>query len=355
MPIPTEPIGSIPRPNALLDAIAAYHDGGIAQAELDAAYAAAVRDTIEQFELTGSPIVGDGEQTKPSFATYPIDGLDNMAPDGISISFEDGHSRQLPRLTHGPFAYKTYAGSYLGLARQYAHKPLKQSVIAASALSLLYPENGIPGYSREAFVDDLVKSAVADIRSCLDAGAERVQIDFTEGRLAVKLDPSKQLLRSFVALNNRVLEAFSDAERARIGIHTCPGADQDVAHSADVDYAELLPDLFRLKVGSFYMALAAEKDPEQVLAIVREHLGVGQRVFVGVIDVNDPKVESPQQVCERVLQAARYVPLAQLGSTDDCGFSPFGDDRSTARKLAFDKIRARVEGTRMAAQELGVG
>ncbi|TAL96807.1 MAG: 5-methyltetrahydropteroyltriglutamate--homocysteine methyltransferase [Rhodanobacter sp.] len=354
MPIPTEPIGSIPRPDELLDAVAAYQKGELARGELDAAYATAVRDTIEQFERTGSPVISDGEQSKPSFATYPIDGLDNLAPDGISIPFEDGHNRQLPRLTRGPFAYKTYAGSYLKLAKQYAQRPLKQSVIAASALSLIYPEEGIAGYPQDTFTEDLVKSAVADIRSCLDAGAERVQIDFTEGRLAVKLDPSKQLLRRFVTLNNRVLAHFSDVERARIGIHTCPGADQDAAHSADVDYAELLPDLFQINVGNFYMTLAAEKDPEHVLAIVREHLGAGKNVFVGVIDVNDPRVESAEEVCERVLLAARYIPLGQLGSTDDCGFSPFGDDRSTARKVAFDKIRARVEGTRLAAQKLGV-
>jgi hypothetical protein len=54
-------------------------------------------------------------------------------------------------------------------------------VIAASALSLLYPQNGIPGYAREAFIDDLVREAQTDIRKCLDSDAT-VQIDFTEGR-----------------------------------------------------------------------------------------------------------------------------------------------------------------------------
>ncbi|HEY1250575.1 MAG TPA: 5-methyltetrahydropteroyltriglutamate--homocysteine methyltransferase, partial [Thermoanaerobaculia bacterium] len=43
-----------------------------------------------------------------------------------------------------------------------------------------------------------------------------------------------------------------------------------------------------------------------------------------------------------------------LGSTDDCGFSPFGDDVSTSRDAAFAKIKARVEGTAMASRELGV-
>ena len=79
MPIPTEPIGSIPRPQALIDGTQAFKDGRISQKELDSLYAAAIRDTIERFEATGSPVITDGEQTKPSFATYPISGLETLA------------------------------------------------------------------------------------------------------------------------------------------------------------------------------------------------------------------------------------------------------------------------------------
>jgi 5-methyltetrahydropteroyltriglutamate--homocysteine methyltransferase len=53
-------------------------------------------------------------------------------------------------------------------------------------------------------------------------------------------------------------------------------------------------------------------------------------------------------------RAAECIPVAQLGTTDDCGFAPFGDDVSTARETAFAKIRARVAGTELASQELGV-
>jgi len=106
---------------------------------------------------------------------------------------------------------------------------------------------------------------VADIRSCFQNGAHNVQIDFTEGRLAVKLDPSKGLLQQFIDLNNRVLAHFSAEERQRIGVHTCPGGDQDSTHSADVDYAELIPSLLKLNVGSFYMQMTSEKAPERVL------------------------------------------------------------------------------------------
>ncbi len=354
MSIPTEPIGSIPRPKELIEAVRAFGEGRLSEGELNGLYDRAVRDTIERFEATGSPVITDGEQRKPSFATYPIHGLGTLAPDGVAIPFADGHARRLPRLTAGPFRYRAYAVEYLEGAKRYAKVPVKQAVISASALSLLYPEAGIEGYSREEFLADLVAETEKDIRRCLEAGAHVVQMDFTEGRLSVKLDPSKSLLRRFVELNNRVLERFTEEERRRIGVHTCPGGDCDSTHSADVDYAELLPDLFQLKAGNFYIQLASEPDRRRVLGIIREHSRPDQRIFVGVIDPIDPRVETPEEVRDRVLEAAELIDPERLGTTDDCGFSPFGDDTSTARDTAFEKIGARVAGTELAARALGL-
>lgn len=353
MTIPTEPIGSIPRPPGLIDAMGALASGEISGEDYAKLEEDAVRDTIERFEATGSPVITDGEQRKPSFATYPIHGLGSLAPEGVAIPFADGHVRQLPKLTAGPFRYTTHAESYLERARQYAHVPLKQAVISASALSLLYPPEGIDGYSRDAFLDDLLGEAEADIRGCLERGADSVQIDFTEARLSLKLDPSGGLLRDFVALNNRVLGRFTPEERLRIGVHTCPGGDQDSTHSADVAYQDLLPGLFDLDAGRFYVQLASEHDRSSVLRAIAEHARDGQMIFVGVTDPIDARVETTEEVRERVLEAAEYIPLERLGTTDDCGFSPFGDDLSTTRDTAFEKIRARVVGTELAARALG--
>ena len=351
MNIPTEPIGSIPRPPELIAARQALQEGRMSAGEFARVAGVALLDTIRLFEETGSPVITDGEQSKSSFATYPLEGLSNLAPDGVVIPFEDGHTRQLPRLTSGPFRYGVHAATYLAAAKRLTTLPVKQAVISASALSLLYPTSEIPGYPREAFLSDLVNEAVADIRGCFAQGADSVQIDFTEGRLSLKLDPSGGLLENFIALNNRVLDHFSPPERQRIGVHTCPGGDRDATHSAAVDCAGLLPALFRLHVGRFYVQLASEKEPERVLETIGRHLQPGQTVFVGVIDPINPAIETPAQVRDRVLLAARYLPVRQLGSTDDCGFAPFSDDTSTPRQTAFAKIRARVEGTHLAAQD----
>jgi len=354
MSIPTEPIGSIPRPAALLEGMRALADGRISPQDFDVLGRAAVRDTIADMEATGSPVVTDGEQTKPSFATYPIAGLPHLAPDGVTITFADGHVRQLPRLSGGPFRYTIHADQYLMLAKKHAHVPVKQAVISASALSLLYPQGGIAGYSRETFLEDLLREHEADIRGCLQNGAHKVQIDFTEGRLALKLDPTGGLLRSLIDLNNRALSRFSHDERSKIGVHTCPGGDRDSTHSAEVDYAELLPSLFDLEVGNFYIQLASESDRPRVLKIIREQAKSGQMIFVGVTDPISPRVETAEEVRDRILEAAEFIPPSRLGTTDDCGFAPFGDDTSTSRETAFAKIRARVAGTALAAKALRI-
>ena len=380
MPIPTEPVGSLPRPMKLQETIAAYDDGSATHEDLLAEQDAACRDSIERMEATGSPIVSDGEQRASSFATYPITdtlagtGLaDNLAGDGQYFAiFDDGHHRQLPRLTGGPFAYKTFAADYLEKSLPLATKPMKQAVIAPSMLSLLYPLDGeLDGYTRDQFLSDLCDEAERDIRKAFAAGAERVSIDFTEGRLANKNDPNnpwtgRNMLQEFIDLNNRVIDRFSAEERADIGVHTCPGGDCDSVHSKEVDYAELLPSMFQMNAGYFLIQLASEDDKERVYKLIGEHSrddanGVGQVCFVGVIDPLNPQVETAEDVRDALVTAANFIPKERLGATDDCGFSPFSIDVKPkhgspdfARDVAFEKITARVQGTEMASEALGI-
>src|SRR4030095_15906149 len=179
MTIPTDPIGSLAGPSSLTAAWADRQAGRISADRFNQIADEALRDTLRRFEETGSPVVTDGEQTKSSFVTYPLEGLQHLASDGVVVPFADGHTRQLPRLTAGPFRYTHHAGSYLAAAQRAERRPVKQAVISPSALSLLYPPAGIDGYAREAFLRDLEREAVADIRGCLDQGADCVQLDFT--------------------------------------------------------------------------------------------------------------------------------------------------------------------------------
>ena len=380
--IPTEPVGSLPRPSRLQQAYAQYDAGEITREQLETEQDAAVKDSIEHQEQTGTPIISDGEQRWSSFATYAITdtlagtGLaDNLAGDGgqFFAIFADGHNRQLPRLTGGPFRYKTYAADTLRKSLPMAHTPMKQAVIAPSMLALLYPlDSEIPGYTREQFEEDLVNECEKDIRQAFAAGAARVSVDFTEGRLATRADPrnpwtGRGMLPHFIELNNRVMARFSADERSRIGLHTCPGGDRDSVHSADVPYSDLLPSMFGINAGYFLIQLASERDKDRVYQLIGENLrsdanGVTQMAYVGVINPLNPRVESAEEVRDALVRAANFIPKEQLGATDDCGFSPFSIDEKPnhgspdfARETAWQKITNRVEGTKLAAGKLGLG
>jgi methionine synthase II (cobalamin-independent) len=380
MAIPTELVGSLPRPMKLQEAYEAYDQGTIEWAELQAEQDAAAEDSIRRLEEVGEPIVTDGEQRESSFATYPITdtlagtGLaDNLAGDGQFFAiFDDGHHRQLPRLTGGPFRYKTFASEFVEKNRAIATHPVKQAVIAPSMLMLLYPLEGeIEGYSRDQFLADLCDEVEKDIRQCFDAGAVRVSIDFTEGRLANKNDSrnpwtNKDMLQEFIDLNNRVIDRFSAEERANIGVHTCPGGDCDSVHSKEVPYEKLLSRMFQLNAGYFLIQCASESDRESVYRMVGEYSrddanGVPQVCFMGVINPLDPRVETAEEIRDELVLASKYIPVERLGATDDCGFSPFSRDVKPkhgspdfARDVAMQKIAARLEGVALAREALGV-
>ncbi|QRW22678.1 cobalamin-independent synthase, catalytic domain-containing protein [Rhizoctonia solani] len=401
MPIPTEVVGSLPRPSWLQQAFGDYDQGKITYEELQKYQDKACEDSIQLMVAAGEPVVTDGEQRASSFATYPLTdtlggtGLaKNLVADGQYFAFfDDGHHRQLPRLTGGPFRYKTYASDYLQKSSKGVSAPMKTAVIAPSMLSLLYPlDENLPDYTREQFLSDLCDECEKDVRQAFNAGAVRVSIDFTEGRLASKNDPrnpwtGRNMLKSFVDLNNRVIDRFTPEERKNIGIHTCPGGDCDSVHSFDVPYESLLPSMFKMNVGYFLIQCASEIEKEKVYKLVGDNIrkdanGVkqvsslmavrknkvikaraktSQVAFIGVTNPSNPTVETPEQVADALVVASKYISKDQLGATDDCGFSPFSIDSKPkhgspdyARDIAFMKITARIKGAKIASERLGV-
>ena len=112
--------------------------------------------------------------------------------------------------------------------------------------------------------------------------------------------------------------------------------------------------------------MASERDRETAYKLVGIHLredakGVPQMAYIGCIVTQSPRPKSAQEVCDQLVAAANFIDKQHLGSTDDCGFSPFSIDKKPnhgspdyARDVAFQKIANRVAGTKMAAEKLGV-
>ncbi|KAK0661780.1 hypothetical protein DIS24_g2263 [Lasiodiplodia hormozganensis] len=370
--VPTESVGSLPRPMQLQQTYADYDAGRCTKQDLLDAQDLAVQDTIERLERSGQDFTTDGEQRCSSFATYPV--TDTLNGTGLSpnltvddqcftITFQDGHTRTLPRLLSGPFRYQTYAYDNFKASLKYATKKrMKVAVIAPSMMYLLYVGE-VPGYSKEQFMQDIVDECVKDIRGCFEAGAVRVSIDFTEGRLACQEGSPPNLIDVFIKLLDDVLSHFTPEERVDIGLHTCPGGDCDTRHSDFQSYYSLMPKLLKVRVGYFLMQMRSEPEKETLYKLIGKHLepkldGVKQIVFIGCVDPLTPHVEKPESIADQLLEASFYIPRDQLGATDDCGFSPFNNDLKPkswspnfGRDIAFRKIKARVEGAKLASEE----
>ncbi|MBS0196205.1 MAG: 5-methyltetrahydropteroyltriglutamate--homocysteine methyltransferase [Planctomycetes bacterium] len=351
-PIPTEPIGSIPRPLELIEAIKAVDAGAVSLQAIEPLFREAVRDTIREFEASGSPVASDGEQRKhPNFATYAVQDHPNMEPDGFEARLGNPRWRW-PRIVKGPFRYSRSADTFLLEARSYAGVPLKQGVAAPTSMSLLYPARPIEGYPREQFLEEVLAEHVREVRACLALGAHTVQIDFAEALLACRLDSSGQLLTRFIQLINLGLNRLLPAEVSRIGVHLCTRGERSCGRDACDDYEAIIPSVLQLRAGRFYFAMAREPDRTEMLGLIRRHIRPDQRVYIGVTDAFDTDVETPEEVRDRILEAAEFIPLTQLGTTDDCGFAPCCGDTRMTREIAFAKVRARVEGTAMASEVL---
>ncbi len=267
--------------------------------------------------------------------------------------FADGHNRPLPRLARGPFTYVNYAAESLAKSLPHAHRPMKQAVIAPSMLALLYPlRDPVEGYSRDDFEAALIDECEKDIRQAFAAGAARVSVDFTEGRLATREDPRNPwtgagLLPHFIELNNRVMARFTPDERRSIGVHTCPGGDRDSVHSADVPYANLLPEMFTINAGYFLIQMASERDKDPVLALIGQHLrddadGVAQTAYIGVINPQNPRVESPQEVAEPAHPGGQPHPQGAAGVDRRLRVLPVLDRREAQPRLARLRPRGRL-------------
>ena len=371
--LPTEQVGSLPRPAALQAAVLDLEIGVLARDEFARIQDAAVRDTLDRLIATGSPIVSDGEQRRQSFASYPL-GADDLDEGPVFAVFADGHHRVVPSISAPPFRFQGWAADDVSAIRPLTDLPLKQAVISPSMLSLMVPAEQAGSSVRAELIEDIVAGCAEDIQRCFAAGASRVSIDFTEGRLALRQDlrapwAGPAALGGFIELINAVLDRLTPEQRAATGVHTCPGNANDSAHSADIDYAALIPELFQIEAGYFLMQAASEKDPGRVARLVGRELtalaGAGReqpRVLLGVTDPTSPRLETAEHVRDQLVNAARFIPAELLGSTDDCGFSPYLIDEKPrhgspdyARDVAFAKIAARVRGTQLASDHLSGG
>lgn len=353
-PVPTTVVGSLPRPLELIEASKAYHDDRSEPNErrLKSAIDRTLAENVRRQAATdGLNEISDGEPWKRyGFALYPIQDAEESFrfEEGIPISFEDGHTRRLPLLVKKPALRESSVDHFHEAKPLAKDRPLKAAIISPSALALAYQKD-VPGYSKDAFVQDVLEYLEADARKLLEAGASHVQVDVTEAPIFFQL-AGKEGVRQVIDLNNELLGRLP---RERTQVHVCFGSDARAEHSKAVGYKDLWPALADFKADALVLQFAGRRqgDLDRLDGSV---LGKGVRVYVGAIDVSNTTPESANAVAAIAAHASRRFGLEHLGLTTNCGFSPFGDDPTMPREVAFAKLEALGAGAIAASADLGL-
>ncbi len=352
--IPTTVVGSLPRPKELIELSQSYEkehtDANRRRLEV------AVRITLEenvrlQAAVAGLNEISDGEPWKRyGFALYPVQDAEQAFRfgEGITIAFEDGHTRRLPVLVKRPKFEESSVPHFREAKKLASGHPLKAAIISPSALALAYQKD-VVGYPKGAFVEDVLRYLEADAKGLLEAGASHVQIDVTEAPIFYQLAGADGV-RQVVELNNELLKRLP---RDKTQVHVCFGSDLRAEHSKGVGYKELWPALADLRTDGLVLQFAGRREAD-LDRFDGSVLDRNARIYVGAIDVSTPSVERPQKVASLAERAAKRLGVEHLGLTTNCGFSPFGDDETMLRDAAFAKLAALGKGGLQASRSLGL-
>jgi 5-methyltetrahydropteroyltriglutamate--homocysteine methyltransferase len=351
MAIQTTVVGSYTRPRWLVEAWRDWREGLLGEQEFQRIQDIAVERTVREQEEAGLDQISDGEQRRTSFYEYLMERLECFRMDALPHRFLAGDLRFRPQLV-GRLQYKgPVTVAELRAVQKLTTKPIKVCCPPPSRFNLAYAEGIYP--SREAYLADVIGILRREYAALIEAGAEAVQLDMPE--VTVFTDQTDQAVAkmAFAEVVSLVNEAIKGLPEEKLHAHICFGNYKATRRSGG-SYATLLPELYDLKVSTYVLEFAHAIHADDLPLLKEFPPPAGKKIALGVIDVRTVDVEPAWLVQKRIVRAAAYVPLKQLIATTDCGFAPTWDSDRIPRRSCLLKLKALVEGTRLASQELGV-
>jgi 5-methyltetrahydropteroyltriglutamate--homocysteine methyltransferase len=340
-PLRTTVIGSYPFPGWLEHACAHLADfGPDDRAELqDDAVIAAIHDQT----VAGLDVITDGEQTRLDF---------NLSFYGFleGIALEAQPPRRFGPPAHDQRGKHAVTGELkaprgLGVVEEYERLKrlappgpvLKASVPGPYTLSgRLLPNERYK--DRWALTEALVPIVRAELEALVKAGCREVCVDEPSmSCYAYREDPKR-----FVEIFNRTVEPA--VGRTRLSTHLCFG-NYKARAVAPRRYAPMFPAFLDVKVDEVHLEMASREFAE--LEVITE-LAKRRDVAIGIIDVKNYYVETPEVVAERVRLCLKHAPADRLAFSTDCGLS------QTARWASKQKLANMVAGVKKVRKELGV-
>ncbi|MDE1858171.1 MAG: cobalamin-independent methionine synthase II family protein [Thaumarchaeota archaeon] len=368
---PTSVVGSLPRPEWLLEAIAKFEAGELPESQLKEYYDEAVVLAIKQQETTGVDEVSDGEQRRFSFLAFVAERIPSfkLIPTTELMTKEAEQYVKSMNLHVGVISNPIIVGKIkrtaplvageVAFAKRYTDKPVMAPLIGPLTLlinSWNRDRSGSFYKTPEDAFGDLTAMLREEILALKEAGASFVQLDepavgnfvdfrYTRWLLALngwKLGDLGELHKIAAELINRTVKGVSGIE---VGVHICRGNwRSDEQHYSDGGYEKMIDEILEMKVRRLVLEYATKR--AGTYKVFREHPWHGE-IGLGVIDVKDPRVETPQEIVKRVEEASRVFGEENIVLNPDCGFASGRPWPVVNRQIAYAKLSAQTAAAKM--------
>jgi 5-methyltetrahydropteroyltriglutamate--homocysteine methyltransferase len=327
--LPTTVVGSYSMPGWLERLKTEYFARRISRHDLDEVHDTAVKAAIKDQEVAGLDIVTDGELRRDNLIDYFVERLPGVEIDRSSKKFyydfyDSSVSGKLPMAPLG------LADDFRFL-RKFTEREAKFCVTGPHSLTKRIRNNYYP--SEEALAMDIARVMNLELKELVKAGAKIIQID----------EPYFSGFPEDISWGVNALNALVEGVGATIAVHICYG-NRYGKPSWEGSYRYLFPKILDAKIQQLTLEFARRGGED--LAVFKE-LPAPFQLGVGVIDVKTQAVETADVVAERIRKALEVVPAERMFILPDCGCFHL------PRNIAFAKLCAMVEGTKVVRKELG--
>jgi 5-methyltetrahydropteroyltriglutamate--homocysteine methyltransferase len=344
--LPTSLVGSYPQPEWLIDRpeliksvvrVRADHLWRIPKGELRTqAEADAIVLAVHDQERAGLDIISDGEQGRESYSNHfadALDGVDLDKPGEMPNRF--GRVIQVPRV-YGKIKRKHPVEVHaVKVVRANTDRMVKATIPGPFTMAMQAKDEFYK--DEEALADAYAQVVNEEIKELFAAGADVVQLD--EPWMVSFSDKARRY--GIKALDKAIANTKPRAS-CRIAVHLCLGY-AHVVKNKPSKY-EFLGELEASKTDQISIETA---EPKLDMADLKNL--PTKTVIIGVLNLGDTTIETPQAVAERIRSALKYVPAERLVIAPDCGM------KYMARTVAFGKMKAMADGTKIVRKELSKG
>ncbi len=327
----SEVVGSLLRPAYLADARKQFESGQISAADFKAIEDQAVNEAIALQETAGIDVITDGEMRRYAFYGHLIEALEGFDKyGGWAIPFTDETGEQL--VLKRPVVVERLrwrrsmcAEEWVYLRSRKSH-PGKVTMISAQQAAAYYdPEKSRSAYpTRDAYLADIVDFSRREVGELVRLGCTYIQIDAPQ--YAALLDPEmregyrkrgsdpEKLIDICIEMDNAIISGHPGIT---FGIHICRGNNQSKFYARG-DYEPIA----RIFTQTRFQRFLLEYDDERSGGFEPlRYMPEDRFVVLGLVTTKKPRLESAEELRQRIEEASRYVPLERLALSPQCGFA----------------------------------